>query len=473
MHANQKIISFSQLSKRFDSPLERVVLVHGVFDLLHAGHLAYFREAKCHGDILVVTLTSDRYVNKGPGRPYFNDRVRAEMLAALDVVDYVCISDHPTATPAILELKPDVYVKGPDYKDKSKDITGEIYNEERAVKAHGGSLVFTESETHSSSNLLNRFFMNWSDDQLKVIDKVKALGGESYIHSLLEKLERERVTIIGEPIMDIYRFCIPEGISSKSPSISARFQYEERYYGGSWAIQNHLRDFVESTFVVYPETMKVPEKVRYISLDKAQRIFEVTDTAADNWVNPTKLDLREAKRSDVCILADFGHRLFEGEILERLKEIRAFTGLNVQTNSSNYGFNLFRKHKRFDLLSLDTREARLSCSDRSSDPLTLAQRLKNELQGKHLAVTLGANGAWLFSGGRDSYSPAFSDVVIDATGAGDAFFSLATVLTKVGADPVANLFLSNVFAGLKTKIIGNKSPVSKASLVKAVSSILK
>lgn len=473
MQSRNKIISFNELSQHFDSPLERVVLVHGVFDLLHAGHLAYFREAKRHGDLLVVTVTSDRHVNKGPGRPYFPDKIRAEMLAALDVIDYVCISDYPTAVPAIRALKPDTYCKGPDYKDRSKDVTGEIYNEELAVKEHGGTLVFTDDETFSSSHILNRFFLSWSDAQLKIIDQVKALGGEAYVSEQLELLEKERVCIIGEPILDVYRFCTPEGISSKSPSISARFQYEERYHGGSWAIQAHLKDFVKSTVLIYPEAMKVPEKVRYISLEKSQRIFEITDMEADNWICPDKLDLREADRSDICILADFGHRLFEGELLGRLKRIKPFVGLNVQTNSSNYGFNLFRKHSRFDLLSLDTREARLASHDRSSDPIKIAERLKDELPGKHLALTLGAQGAYLFSQGKNTYSPAFSDAVLDATGAGDAFFALCTCLCKVGTDPAVILFLSNVFAGLKTKIIGNKTAVSKAQLLKAVSSILK
>lgn len=467
-----KIISFEALSQ-IDNPLERVVHCHGVFDVLHAGHLKYFTEAKRHGDLLVVTLTSDRFVNKGPGRPYFTAQIRAEMLAAMNLVDYVAISDHPAAVPAINQLKPNYYVKGPDYKDRSKDITGEIYNEEAAVKAHGGILVFTDDETYSSSQILNKFFMNWTEDQLKVIDKVKALGGESYIYSLLEKLEKETVCIIGEPILDVYRFCIPEGISSKSPSVSARLQYEEEYRGGAWAIQSHLKDFVKEVTLYYPEDMTIPRKIRYISLDKSQRIFEVTIMEPDNWISSIPVSLWRAKEADICILADFGHRLFEGEVLNRLKEIQCFVGLNVQTNSSNYGYNLFRKHKRFDLLSLDTREARLAMADRSSDILTIARGIKNELTGRHLGLTLGSNGAWLFTGGKECYSPAFTDVILDATGAGDAFFALATCLVKIGADPSATLFLSNVFAGLKTKIIGNKSPVTKASLVKAVTSILK
>lgn len=477
MQTSSKIIDFKDL-KNFISPLDRVVHCHGVFDVLHAGHLKYFSEAKRHGDTLVVTLTSDRYVNKGPGRPYFPAGIRAEMLAALSVVDFVAISDYPTAVPAIEALKPDYYVKGPDYKDRSKDLTGEIYNEEEAVKKHGGSVVFTDDETYSSSSIINQFFNQFSDKQQEIIEHVKSLGGESYVLSELDKLSKERVVVVGEPIYDIYRFCIPENISSKSPSISARFQREETYEGGSWAIVNHLRSFVKDVQLYYPGGMKIPSKTRYISVDKSQRIFEITDMEPDNFrlENPskfTKLMLKEANSADICLLADFGHRLFEGEVLEACRGIQSFTGLNVQTNSSNFGFNLCGKHHRFDLLSLDTREARLYLKDRSSDPMTLARMLKDEFTGRHVALTLGPNGAWSFSRGNESYSPAFSEGVIDATGAGDAFFSLITCLSKIGTDERAALFISNVFAGLKTRIIGNSQAVSKAALGKALVSILK
>lgn len=312
----------------------------------------------------------------------------------------------------------------------------------------------------------------FSDAQLKIIDKMKSLGGLKYVEKLLEELSTQTVFVLGEPILDIYRFCIPEGLSSKSPSVSARFHHEEKYYGGSWAIANHIAGFVKNVELVYPQAMKVTEKIRYVTLDKNQKIFEVTFMEKDDWVNPDPLDLSGANKADICILADFGHRLFEGEILHELKKVKSFVGLNVQTNSSNLGFNLFWKHHRYDLLSIDTREARLALSDRTSDPLTLAQRIKNELPGRHLALTIGPGGAWLFTRGQESHCPAFAETVLDATGAGDAFFALCTCLTKLGADPASTLFLSNVFAGLKTKIIGNKHAVKREELLKAVIDIL-
>ncbi|MBM3708107.1 MAG: adenylyltransferase/cytidyltransferase family protein [Actinobacteria bacterium] len=85
---------------------KKIVHCHGVFDLVHLGHIRYFNLAKKEGDILVVTLTSDKYVKRGPGRPIFNENLRAEMLASISIIDYVAIIDFPTSIEAIKILKP-------------------------------------------------------------------------------------------------------------------------------------------------------------------------------------------------------------------------------------------------------------------------------------------------------------------------------------------------------------------------------
>src|ERR1700736_2875616 len=75
----------------------KVVLAHGVFDILHIGHKRHLEIGKRNGERLFVTITTDRHVNKGPGRPVFSDKLRAEMLAGLEIVDYVGISPNPSA----------------------------------------------------------------------------------------------------------------------------------------------------------------------------------------------------------------------------------------------------------------------------------------------------------------------------------------------------------------------------------------
>ena len=72
---------------------KRIVLCHGTFDLLHIGHIKHFKEAKKLGDILIVTLTSDKFVNKGPGRPHFNEGQRLEAISSLSAVDYVSLNN--------------------------------------------------------------------------------------------------------------------------------------------------------------------------------------------------------------------------------------------------------------------------------------------------------------------------------------------------------------------------------------------
>ena len=95
-----------------------VVLAHGAFDLLHLGHVRHLELARQQGDLLIVTITADRFLNKGPGRPVFT--------AALSCVDCVGVNEAPTSVNVLNAIRPDVYVKGSDYVESAADITGKI-----------------------------------------------------------------------------------------------------------------------------------------------------------------------------------------------------------------------------------------------------------------------------------------------------------------------------------------------------------
>ncbi len=101
----------------------KVVHCHGVFDPLHIGHIRHFEQAKKLGGILVVTVTPDQYVNKGPHRPIFSAELRAEAIAALECVDFVAINEWPMAVETIRLLRPDYFIKGCEFQ-KRKDVTG-------------------------------------------------------------------------------------------------------------------------------------------------------------------------------------------------------------------------------------------------------------------------------------------------------------------------------------------------------------
>ena len=202
-----KIIRLSDLAfVGRNHPNSKIVHCHGVFDLIHLGHIRHFKSAKIYGDILVISITDDQFVNKGPKRPYNTASDRALMLASLDIVDYVAINPNPNAIKPIEILKPDFYVKGPDYRNKNGDITGGIFKEEEAVIKNGGKLVFTDDETDSSTSILNRFFIDYTDDQMEATENVKAVTSYQEINELIDQLSSLKILVIGEPIIDTYIF---------------------------------------------------------------------------------------------------------------------------------------------------------------------------------------------------------------------------------------------------------------------------
>ena len=135
---SQKIVSISQLKKILKKNNYKTALVHGVFDILHIGHKRYFEEAKSLCDKLIVSITVDKFVNKSPSRPIFNQKLRAEMLASIEFIDFVVISDHETSVNIINEIKPNLYIKGKDYKNLKNDLTKNIFKEKKAVEKNKG-----------------------------------------------------------------------------------------------------------------------------------------------------------------------------------------------------------------------------------------------------------------------------------------------------------------------------------------------
>lgn len=126
-----------------------IVLCHGCFDLLHVGHVRYLQAAKAMGDMLIVTITADKHINKGEGRPIWNEHRRAEMVAALKCVDRVMINDAPDVCEILTLIKPSLYVKGKDYK-------GVKCHEFDVAEAVGAKMVFTNTEKFSTTDLIER-----------------------------------------------------------------------------------------------------------------------------------------------------------------------------------------------------------------------------------------------------------------------------------------------------------------------------
>ena len=130
----------------------RIAFANGCFDLLHVGHVRYLADAAAEADVLLVALNDDRSVAglKGPGRPILKAADRAEMVAALESVDYVVLFSDPDVNRLLRLLKPDVHCKGTDY-------TPETVPERDTVLAYGGRIAIVgDPKDHSTRDLLAR-----------------------------------------------------------------------------------------------------------------------------------------------------------------------------------------------------------------------------------------------------------------------------------------------------------------------------
>jgi len=481
----------------------RVVQCHGTFDLVHPGHIVHFEEARRHGDLLVVTYTAESHVNKGPGRPYFNDVLRFKSLASLECVDYVVAVPHPAATEAIEAVRPDVYCKGKEYADPESDVTGSIRDDVRAVERIGGQVAYVGSVVFSSTKLLNRCFETYSPRVAAFCRELAAKVGPKELRQTVDDFAKLRILVIGDLIFDRYTTVSVQGLTSKNRIVSARYQADELQAGGALAVFRHLRAFAPQTRIMgfvgcepwlareiashAPEEanglVAAPQyttivKQRFVEEQKPgvelSKLFSVNYLDAEPPETPLQDRLlervdAEIDQYDLVLVMDFGHgALFER--LRRLVQSRArFMALNCQTNSSNYGFNVIsRRYGRADSFSLDNAEITLACGVR---------RFEHAEELALLRQSFGARYAWLTRGqvetigqdaeGQQASIPPFESHVVDTIGAGDAFCSLVSLAAASDLPIDLATFLGQLAGAQAVQYPGNKESVSKAKLLKA------
>lgn len=485
---------------------ETVVLAHGTFDLLHIGHLRHLRQAKRNGSVLIVTITADAFVNKGPGRPVFSEHMRAEMLGALEFVDYVGIVHDATALPSIHAVKPTVYAKGQDYRDAKDDITGGIVTERTAVESHGGTLCFTDEVQYSSSHLINRHLSVFDPtlDEFLESQREKDVLGE--LSELLDRIKDYRILMIGDAIIDDYNYVSAMGKSPKEHMIATLFGDREVFAGGVFAAANHVADFCREVEIVttigegceYEGLIRsslkpnvklhafhrpgapTTRKARYIDKSYLRKLFEVyymddTPTSAALESDIDRIIADRADEFDVVIVTDFGHGLLSPSMVATLQEHSRFLAVNAQSNSANMGFNLITKYPRADFICIDAPEARLAVSDRSSEIEDVAsQLLPDRIDCPRMIVTHGKNGCVGYE--RDKglvHAPAFTKQVVDTVGAGDAFFAVTAPLAAAGGRMDQLTFIGNAAGAIKVGIVGHRRSVEKIPLMKFLNTLLK
>ena len=505
----QKVFSIGALQSiiaREKAKGKKVVLCHGVFDLLHIGHIKHFKEAKNFGDTLVVTLTSDLYISKGPKRPFFNEQLRVEAIAALDVVDYVALNPNPTAIESISKIKPNFYCKGSDYKNHKNDLSGQIKNEIKAIKKVGGKIIYTGNMIFSSSKLINLYGDVYSDLQKLLIKKIKKNYTFSKVKKLIDKFKKIKILIIGETIIDHYVFCEALGKSGKEPVLVLKHSKTEEYLGGAAAISRHLSSFCSNITLLsmigekgeYLKDIKknLPKNIyfRYIKKKNSPTILKkrFLDSVSYNkglgvdTINDDSLAKKEEKlfynilkktvsKYDLVIVSDYGHGLISKKSANLISKLSKYLAVNAQVNAANVGYHSMRNYKNIDCVIINEKEIKHELRDKNAKIEVLMKRLSFEQNIKNLVVTRGTRGAVLYNNKNNkfNYCEAYAKTAVDKIGAGDAMLSINALCLKCGLDRELTLLIGSLAAAQAVNIIGNKEVINKFQILKSLENILK
>jgi len=506
-----KIVSKEQFKTIIKPKLENegkvIALCHGVFDLIHPGHIIHLEQAKAMADILVVSVTAAKYVRKGPDRPYFDDEMRMKVLASLEVVDYVLLSEQYTVDDIIECVEPNIYVKGEEYARVEDDITGKIAEEKLLVEKHGGRLEFTTGQTFSSTKLINTAMYGLSDEVRQYVEGFKKRHNIEEIRSYVEQMTNLKVLVIGDVIIDKYTYCDVQGLMSKDMGYSARLLHSEEYLGGAVAIARHLATFSRNVTLLsiigneeeikkrlaeelsdeiqlkltfsstFPTIIKHRYLMRNEKREEYKKIFAINNIPEsilyekEIYMDFTQKLQVMITEYDVVFLCDFGHGLMQKETMKFIQEHAKYLVLNCQTNSSNKGLNIITKYTRADAFVLDQQELKLAFPEYVMEESFALKKMSEWLKGSGW-LTRGSKGAYGVSEDYMEVCPAFTLSVKDTVGAGDAFFAVAGIFAAVGAPIDVGTFMGNIGGALAANIVGNSEAVEKVNVLKYASTLL-
>lgn len=464
----------------------KVIMCHGVFDIVHPGHLRHLIYAKGKADILIASLTADPHIEKGHHRPHVPQDLRALNLAAFEIVDYVIIDAESTPLRNLAIVQPDFFAKGYEYF--ASGLPPKTQTEVDVVEAYGGEVIFTPGDVvYSSSRVIDQAPPNLKIEKLQLLMERDGFDFDR-LRMALSQLKGRRVHVLGDTIVDSYTQTAVIGGQVKTPTLSVLYERRTDFIGGAAIVAKHLRaagaDVVFST-VVGDDGLKdfVLRDMKDAGIDIRAIIDPTRPTTNKNAIvaggyRLLKLDTVDNRSisdiileklaaavsdtlADAIVFSDFRHGIFNRRTIPSL--IRAIPpGMFKVADSqvaSRWGNIL--DFQGFDLITPNEREARFTVGDQDSGVRPLAHMIYDQAQCRTLILKLGERGVMTcYRGEADStiigyVVDSFVDNVVDAVGAGDALLAYATLaLLATGSEAIATV-LGSLAAACECERDGN------------------
>jgi cytidyltransferase-like protein len=465
---------------------KRVIMCHGVFDVVHPGHVRHLMYARSKADLLIASITADKHITKGLHRPHVTQDLRAVNLAAFEMVDYVVIdrNDKPLANIEIIQ--PDYFAKGFEYN--ATGLAPRTAEEAAIVAAYGGQLIFTPGDiVYSSSALINLAPPSLKLETLQVLMERNNISFD-VLRDVLDRMPGQRVHVVGDTIVDSYTQCTMVGGQTKTPTMSVLYDRRVDYVGGAGIVAKHLiaagakvtfstvvGDDVLKTFAI--DDMRAagidvravvdasrPTVNKNAIVVGGYRLLKV-DTLDNRSISDNILaSIAEAVSStptDAVVYSDFRHGLFNRRTIPELIKAIPPNVYRVADSQVASRWGNITEFTDFDMIAPNEREARFALADQDSGIRPLASGLYDAARCKLLILKLGDRGILAC---RDSSHESldsffvidsFVDHLVDAVGAGDALLAYSTLAMLASRNDVISAILGTFAAACECECDGN------------------
>lgn len=481
----------------------RAIMCHGVFDVVHPGHIRHLIYAKSRADILIASITADRHITKGIHRPHIPQDLRALNLAAFEMVDYVVIDANATPLENIRTIQPDFFAKGYEYSERG--LPPKTQEEAEVLRSYGGSLLFTPGDiVYSSSRLLTVEEPVLKYDKLQLIMDSKGITFDD-LKRTIGALSSHRVHVVGDTIVDSYTQCVMIGGQTKTPTLSVLFEKKTDYVGGAAIVAKHCR--ATGAEVAFTTVLGDDEHGRFVREDLCDSGIELAasvepgrptvnknavvvsgyrllkiDTLDNNSITDATLNEMAARvkggKADAVVFSDFRHGIFNRRTIPALIDAIPQDAYRVADSQVASRWGNITEFRGFDLITPNEREARFALADQDSGIRPLASKIYDEAQCKLLILKLGHRGV-LTCNSADHQSldsffslDSFVDNLVDAVGAGDALLAYSTLAMLACRDEVQATIIGLLAAACECELDGN-IPITPESVLKKLDGVEK
>ena len=477
-----------------------IIMCHGVFDVVHPGHIRHLTFAKSKADILIASLTCDAHITKGIYRPHVPEQIRAKTLAAFEMVDYVIIDINETPLNNISDINPDFFAKGFEYTDQKKNIA--TAEEQKVVESYGGKLIFTPGDIiYSSSKLIEMSPPKIEIEKLISLMELYNINFDD-LRKVIKNIKNFSVHVVGDTIIDSYTRTSLIGGQTKTPTFSVLKEDEDKYIGGAGVVALHLAaagaDVTFSTVLGKDElkdftinglenaNIKIhaiidenrPTTNKNVFIAGGYRLLKVdtldNSSISDDIVSQLKANISSIK-SNAIVFSDFRHGIFNKKTIDTLTSSIPSKQFKVADSQVASRWGNITDFKNFDLITPNEKEARFAQADQDSTVGQLSTDIKKATNCGMLILKLGERGVFINrSLGDDELNyfsiGSFASHISDAVGAGDAMLAYSTLaMLETNSEVIAGI-LGSLAAACECEYDGN-IPIGPEKIIAKIDQI--